>query len=90
MPKISIAIPIYNVEKYLRECLDSIINQTFGDFEVICVNDGSTDGSLNILNEYAQKDERFIIISQNNQGQGVARNKAIEVAGGEYILFVGP
>ena len=90
MKKVSIILPVYNVEKYLRKCLDSIINQTFDDFEVICINDGSTDNSLEILNEYAQKDSRFIIISQENQGQGVARNKGIEISQGEYIQFVDP
>ena len=59
MVEISIVIPVYNIEKYLKECLDSLINQTFKDFEVICVNDGSKDNSLEILNEYAQKDSRF-------------------------------
>ena len=62
--KISIIIPVYNVEKYLKQCLDSIINQTFIDFECICVNDGSTDNSLNILQEYADKEKRIKIISQ--------------------------
>jgi glycosyltransferase involved in cell wall biosynthesis len=88
--KISIIIPVYNVEKYLRECLDSIVNQSFKDIEIICVNDGSTDNSLEILNEYAQKDSRFVVISQENQGQGVARNNAINIANGEYILFIDP
>lgn len=90
MPKFSIIIPVYNVEKYLRESLDSIINQTLSEFEVICVNDGSTDNSLAILQEYANKDSRIKIISQDNQGQGIARNKGIELAQGEYILFVDP
>ena len=88
MPSISIIIPVYNVEKYLKECLDSIVNQTFRDFEIICINDGSTDSSPEILNKYAQKDNRFIVISQENQGQGVARNRGIEIANGEYIMFL--
>lgn len=88
MPAISIIIPVYNTEKYLNECLDSIVNQTFQDFEIICINDGSTDGSLKILNEYAQRDNRFIIISQDNQGQGVARNRGIKTANGKYIMFL--
>lgn len=88
--KFSIIIPVYNVEKYLHKCLDSILSQTFGDFEVICVNDGSTDNSLKILKEYAAKDFRFKVISQENQGQGVARNNAIDKSCGEYLLFVDP
>ena len=90
MAKISIIIPVYNVDKYLRACLDSIINQTFTDFEVICVNDGSEDSSLGILNEYAAKDKRFIVLSQKNQGSGVARNNGINLAGGKYIQFIDP
>lgn len=88
--KFSIIIPVYNVEKFLRESLDSIVAQTFKDFEVICVNDGSTDNSLEILNEYANNDSRIKVISQENQGQGVARNNAIDIAQGEYLLFVDP
>lgn len=89
-PLFSIIIPVYNVELYLKECLDSILNQSFRDYEVICVNDGSTDNSLSILDEYAKKDTRFKVLTQENQGQGVARNKALEIAQGEYILFVDP
>lgn len=88
--KFSIIIPVYNVEKFLVECLESIVSQTFPHFEVICVNDGSTDNSLAILQEYANKDSRFKLISQENQGQGIARNKGIDLAKGEYILFVDP
>ena len=90
MPKVSVIIPVYNVEKYLRECLDSVINQTLSDMEIICINDGSTDKSLGILKEYAEKDSRIKIIIQENQGQGVARNNAIEAAQGEYLVFVDP
>ncbi|MCD7878683.1 MAG: glycosyltransferase [Candidatus Gastranaerophilales bacterium] len=90
MAVFSIIVPVYNVEKYLRQCLDSIVNQTFADFEVICVNDGSTDNSLEILEEYSEKDNRFIVINQENQGQGVARNKAMDLATGDYIVFVDP
>ena len=64
MPKISVIVPVYNVEKYLKQCLDSILNQTFKDFECICVNDGSKDSSLSILQEYANKDSRIKIINQ--------------------------
>ena len=89
MYKISIIIPIYNTEKYLRRCLDSVCNQTFGDIEIICINDCSTDGSLNILNEYAQKDNRIKIINFiENKGVAIARNTGIDEAQGEYISFV--
>ena len=90
MPKFSVIIPVYNVEKYLRECLESLVNQTLKDIEFICVNDGSTDSSLDILNKYAKKDSRFVIINQHNQGQGVARNNALAAAKGEYVAFVDP
>jgi len=88
--KVSVILPVYNVSEYLKECLDSIVNQTLKDIEIICINDGSTDKSLEILNEYAQKDCRFIVLSQENQGQGVARNKGVELARGEYIQFIDP
>ncbi len=90
MYKFSVVIPIYNVEKYLRKCLDSLINQTLKDIEIICINDGSTDNSLSILTEYAQKDTRIKIFNQENQGQGVARNNGIDIANGEYLVFVDP
>ena len=87
-PKISVIIPVYNVEKYLSECLDSIVNQTFKDIEVICVNDCSTDNSLSILKEYASKDKRIKIISiSSNRGCGYARKIALREASGEYILL---
>ena len=85
MPKISVIIPIYNTGKYLSECLDSVLNQTFQDFEIICINDGSTDNSLEILNEYAARDKRIHIINQENAGVVVARNNGIAFATGEYI-----
>lgn len=88
MPKVSIIIPVYNVEKYLRECLDSVVNQTLTDIEIICINDGSTDNSLKILEEYASQDNRIKIINQENQGAGAARNKGLEIAEGEYISFL--
>ncbi len=88
MPKVSIIVPVYNVEKYLSTCLDSLINQTLKDIEIICINDGSTDNSLNILNEYAQKDTRIIVINKENSGPGSCRNLGIEKATGEYIQFV--
>ncbi|WP_407415594.1 glycosyltransferase family 2 protein [Methanobrevibacter sp.] len=86
--KISVVLPVYNVADYLRKCLDSLVNQTFKDFEVICVNDGSTDLSLGILEGYALTDSRFKIISQENQGLSGARNTGIEHVQGEYVLFV--
>lgn len=89
-PKFSLVIPVYNVEDFLIQCLDSIVNQTLESIEIICINDGSTDNSLEILNKYAAEDKRFVVISQENQGQGVARNKGLEIARGEYIAFVDP
>jgi glycosyltransferase involved in cell wall biosynthesis len=86
-PKISIIIPVYNVEAYLGECLDSIISQDLFDIEIICINDGSTDSSLSILERYAAKDERVISIDQKNAGPGRARNIGLKKAQGEYILF---
>ena len=88
MPEISVIVPVYNVEKYLPACLDSILEQTFKDFEVICVNDGSTDESATILAEYAQKDNRIKVISQKNKGLSGARNSGMKVAAGEYTCFV--
>ena len=86
-PKISVIIPVYNAEKYLAECLDTVLNQTFKDIEVICINDGSTDNSLKILKEYALKDDRIKIISISNKGCGYARRIALKETNGEYILF---
>lgn len=86
--RFSIIIPVYNVERYLKECLDSVLNQTFPDWEAVCINDGSTDGSADILNEYASKDERFIIITQSNEGLSSARNAGMKAAKGEYVLFL--
>ncbi len=88
MPKISIIVPVYNTEQYLRQCLDSIISQTFKDFECICVNDGSTDNSLSILQEYANKDTRFKIINKQNGGSSSARNAALKNVSGKYVAFV--
>ena len=88
MPKVSVIMPIYNIEDYLGECLDSIINQTLDDIEIICVNDGSTDNSLSILEKYVEKDNRIKIISQNNIGAAVARNKGVEIAKGECLSII--
>lgn len=87
-PKLSIIIPVYNVEKYLRQCLDSIINQTLRDIEIICVDDGSTDGSRAVLDEYSAKDTRLKVIKQNHSNAGACRNAAMAVAKGEYLGFV--
>ncbi len=87
-PKISVIIPVYNTEKYLRQCLTSVVNQTLKDIEIICVNDGSTDDSLKILQEYAQKDERIKIINKYNGGLSSARNEGIKLASAKYIGFV--
>ncbi len=87
-PRISVIIPVYNVEQYLRECLDSIIHQTFKDIEIICVNDGSTDESLQILEEYRAKDPRITVISQTNRGLSGARNKGMQYAQGDYLYFI--
>lgn len=88
MPKISVIVPVYNVEKFLRRCLDSIVKQSLTDIEIICVNDGSADGSLEILQEYRRHDPRVIVVSQENQGLSAARNTAMAMASGEYIGFV--
>ena len=87
MPKVSVIVPVYNVEKYLGECLDSVLRQTLSDIEIICVNDGSTDGSASILAEYAARDPRIKIITQPNGGLSAARNAGMDVASGEYIYF---
>ncbi len=86
--KISIIIPVYNVEKYLQECLDSILAQTFQEFEIICVDDGSIDKSLEILQEYKRKDDRFVILQQRHAGAGAARNHGLKLAEGKYIQFL--
>lgn len=85
---ISIIVPVYNVAAYLPQCLDSLINQTYQDIEIICVNDGSTDGSLDILEEYAAKDTRVKIVSQPNQGLSGARNTGMQLVRGEWTMFV--
>jgi glycosyltransferase involved in cell wall biosynthesis len=87
-PKFSIIIPVYNVAPYLRQCLDSVINQDYSDYEIICVNDGSIDGSLFILEEYKKKYPQINLISQDNKGLSAARNTGIKAATGDYILFL--
>ncbi len=85
---VSVIIPVYNAEKYLRECLDSVVNQTLKDIEIICVDDGSTDGSKEILGNYREKDNRIIIITQENSGSGIARNTGVKLARGEFVAFM--
>ncbi len=88
MPEISVIVPVYNVENYLKQCLDSILCQTFPDIEIICVNDGSTDGSRQILEEYKRKDSRIIIADKQNGGLSSARNAGMRIARGGFISFV--
>ncbi|MDR1104050.1 MAG: glycosyltransferase [Endomicrobium sp.] len=86
-PKVSVIIPVYNTEKYLRQCLDSVVNQTLKDIEIICINDGSTDNSLQILNEYANKDNRIVVINSTNEGAEASRNKGLVISNGKYLMF---
>ncbi len=85
---ITVVVPCYNNEKYLPKCIESILNQTYSNLEIILVNDGSTDNSIAVINEYAKKDKRIVVIDQKNQGVSVARNTAIDIAKGEYLSFV--
>lgn len=87
-PLISVIIPVYNVERYLAQCLDSVINQTYANLKIICVNDGSKDGSLKILQEYAHKDTRVQILDKKNAGVSSARNDGLAFAEGSYVMFV--
>ena len=88
MPQISVIVPVYNVEKYVEKCVRSILDQTFHDLEVVCVDDGSTDNSLRILNKLAAEDPRVRVFSTTNQGAGLCRNKGLDEATGQYISFV--
>ena len=89
--KVSIILPFHNVEKYVQKCLDSIVNQTLKEIEIICINDCTSDRSFDIVKEYAARDSRFVLIEhETNQGQGIARNNGIAIARGEYIGFVDP
>ena len=87
-PLISVIVPVYNTEKYLKDCLEGIVNQTYQNLEILCINDGSTDGSLAILSEYAGKDERIKVIDQENKGVARARNTGLDHVTGEYITFL--
>lgn len=87
---ISVIIPVYNSEKYLCRCLDSVIEQSLKDIEIICINDGSTDNSLYLLQKYSKQDDRLKIYNQENQGAGAARNKGMKLAAGKYIAFADP
>lgn len=87
-PKISIIIPMYNVEKYLRRCLDSVLHQTFTDWQAICVDDGSPDKSGEIAEEYASRDKRFVVVHKENGGLSDARNAGLPKATGEYIMYL--
>lgn len=86
--KVSVIIPVYNTQDFLKECIDSVVNQTLADIEIICINDGSSDSSLDMLEEYRKKDSRIRLISQSHIGVGVARNAALDIVRGEYILFL--
>lgn len=88
MCKISIIVPVYNTEKYLEKCLNSLISQTLEDIEILCINDGSTDNSIKILEQYANRDSRIKIINKKNAGVSAARNTGISQAKGEYLGFV--
>ena len=87
-PKVSVVIPVYNAEKYLRPCMDSICAQTMREIEILCVDDGSTDSSVEILKEYAEKDSRVRILRQKNAGAGAARNYGLREARGEFLSFL--
>lgn len=88
--KVSVIIPVFNVEKYLSECLNSVICQTLKEIEIICINDGSTDGSLEILKEFEKKDSRIILIDKENEGVGKTRNLGILKAQAEFVVFMDP
>jgi len=87
-PRVSVIMPVYNAEKYLESSIESILNQTFQDIEIICVDDGSTDDSLNILRTFKEKDLRIKILEQSNLYAGIARNNAMKIAKGNYLIFL--
>lgn len=88
LPKVSVVIPVYNVEKYLDRCIDSVTNQTYADIEIILVDDGSTDGSRVICDKWAEKDSRIKVIHKANEGAGLARNTGLDASTGEYVFFI--
>ena len=88
IPRLSVIIPIFNSDKYLSSCLNSVINQTLKNIEIICIDDGSKDESINIINNYSILDKRIIFISQKNKGSGISRNKGIKISKGKYISFI--
>lgn len=88
MPILSVIIPVYNVSFYLEECLSSVVHQSLQDIEIICINDGSTDNSLEILKKWGKKDNRIVILNQENKGVSAARNEGLKIAKGNYITFV--
>lgn len=87
-PKISVIIPVYNTEKYVENCIRSIMNQTYDNLEIICINDGSTDNSLDVLRKLEKEDSRIIVIDKENEGQGLSRNRGIETATSEWLSFI--
>ena len=90
MIKVSVIIPIYNMERYLKECLDSVLNQTLKEIEIICIDDGSTDHSHEILLDYRERYANILLVRQENQGAGPAKNKGMACAKGKYICFMDP
>lgn len=90
IPRVSVIVPVYNVEAYLEECLESIVRQTLKDIEIICINDGSTDGSMEMLRAYAKADNRIIVIDKKNEGYGIGMNIGLDKAAGEYVGIVEP
>lgn len=85
---VSIIIPVYNAEKFIDQCLESVVNQTYTNIEIICINDGSVDNSLNSLKQWKKKDNRIIVINQKNSGPFISRNNGVKIAKGEYLLFL--
>lgn len=88
MKKVSIIIPVYNAEVFLRKCMDSVVNQTYNNLEIICINDGSNDSSKEILEEYAEIDSRILLLNKKNNGVSSARNDGLEICSGDYIMFL--
>ena len=89
-PFFSVLVPVYNVDQYLEQCLKSLLNQTFKNLQIICINDGSTDNSLTILNNYSDKDPRIEILNQNNKGYGYSLNRGMQLVKANYISIVEP